>query len=97
YGVRMRDELKANYLTRGRGPLKELQLGDGQLRDIYRRMLVATNLAASGVFAVVIDKEHPRGVQDPAERAWEYLFQRLRIRSANRGHPIIVVHDDGDA
>lgn len=97
YNVRMRDELKANYPTRGRGPLKELRLGDGQLRDIYRRLLVATNIAASGVFAVIIDKEHPRGVQDPAERAWEYLFQRLRIRSQRRGHPIIVVHDDGDA
>lgn len=97
YGVRMRDELKANYLVHSRGPLKDLGLGDGQLRDMYRRSLVATNVASSGVFAVVIDKEHPRGVDDPAGLAWLYLFQRLRIRSAHRGYPIIVVHDDGDS
>lgn len=97
YGVRLRDELKANYLLRSRGPLVDLGLGDGQRRDIYRRMLVGTNIAASGVFAVVIDKEHPRAPADPADRAWEYLLQRLRIRSESRGTPIIVIHDDGDA
>jgi hypothetical protein len=97
YDVRLRDELKANSLLRGRGPLEPLRLGDGQRRDIYRRLLVATNVASSGVFAVVIDKEHPRFSGDPAERAWEYLLQRLRIRSETMGHPIVVVHDDGDA
>lgn len=97
YKVLLRDELKANYLLRGRGPLEPLRLGDGQRRDIYRRLLVATNVASSGVFAVVIDKEHPRFTGDPAERAWEYLLQRLRIRSTTMGHPIVVVHDDGDA
>lgn len=97
YEVRLRDELKANYLLRGRGPLEALRLGDGQRRDIYKRLLVATNVASSGVFAVVIDKEHARFSGDPADRAWEYLLQRLRIRSATMGHPIMVVHDDGDA
>jgi hypothetical protein len=97
YRIRLRDELKANYLLRGRGPLAELGLGDGQRRDIYRRLLTATGLASSGSFAVVIDKEDARFSGDPAERAWEYLLQRLRIRSERRGHPIIVVHDDGDA
>lgn len=97
YKVLLRSELKANYLLRNRGPLEPLRLGDGQRRDIYKRLLVATNVASSGVFAVIIDKEHPRFSGDPAERAWEYLLQRLRIRSDTMGHPIMVVHDDGDA
>ncbi|WP_402373834.1 DUF3800 domain-containing protein [Isoptericola rhizosphaerae] len=96
YGVRLRDELKANYLIRGRGPLSEMRLGDGQRRDIYQRLLRATAVAASGTFAVIIDKEHGRYAGDAHERAWEYLFQRLRMRSRTQRHPIIVVHDDGE-
>lgn len=96
YGVRATDEIKANYLLRGRGDLMRYKLGDGQRRDIYHRTLSATTTVASGAFAVVIDKEHPQYKGDAADRAWEYLFQRLRIRSGT-SHPIIVVHDDGDA
>lgn len=97
YNIRLRDELKANYLLRGRSHLEPLALGDGQRRDIYRRVLVSANVASSGVFAVVIDKEHARFSGDPADRAWEYLLQRLRIRSTNMGHPIMIIHDDGDS
>jgi len=96
YQIRMRDELKANYLIRPRGPLKNSGLGDGQLRDIYRRMLNGLNVVSSGVFAVVIDKEHLQSGYDPAERAWHFLLQRLRIRSQLMSHPIIVVHDEGE-
>lgn len=98
YGVRMGDELKANYLLRGRGPLQDLRLGDGQRRDIYQGLLGTANLVGSKTFAVVIDKEHPRMAgRDPFDPSWTYLLQRLRIRSENMGHPIIVVHDDGEA
>ena len=86
YGVRMRDELKANYLLRGRGPLAGLELGDGQRRDIWQRALGGVSIVASGVFAVVIDKERASG--DPFERAWTYLLQRLRIRSTADQRPI---------
>lgn len=97
YGVRLRDELKANYLLKARGSLVGLGLGDGQRRDIYQRLLRSLNVVASGTFAIVIDKEQPGlGDRDPADVAWEYLMQRLRIRSTNGGHPIVLVHDDGD-
>lgn len=94
YGVKLRDELKANYLIGSRGPLKDANLGDGQRRDIYQRILRTTALVSSGTFAVVIDKERSAG--DPTERAWEYLLQRLRIRSSSHSRPILVVPDDGD-
>lgn len=97
YGVRFRDEIKANYLLRGRGPLKSLQLGDGQRRDIYQRHLRLVRLIGSGAFAVVIQKGLITTGKDPAEQAWLYLFQRLRIRSEKTGVPIVLVHDEGDA
>ncbi len=97
YRVRFRDELKANYLLRGRGPLSGLGLGDGQRRDIYQRNLRLMTLVSSGAFAVVIQKGKISSGRDPAEVAWEYLFQRLRIRSDTTGVPVMVVHDEGDA
>lgn len=96
YRVRLRDELKANYLVRPRGPLKDSGLGDGQLRDIYRRVLTSLNVISSGVFAIVIDKEYLRTDYDPAERAWHFLLQRLRIRTQRMNHPILLVHDEGE-
>lgn len=96
YGILVRHELKANVLLRGRGDLRDLGLGDGQRRDVFRRSLAALSVVASGVFAVVIDKEaRPMDFQ-PEERAWTYLLQRLRIRSEHLGRPIILVHDAGD-
>lgn len=97
YGIRFRDELKANYLLRGRGPLASLNLGDGQRRDIYQRHLRLLRLVASGAFAVVIQKHLITTGKDPAETAWTYLFQRLRLRSESTGVPIVLVHDEGDA
>lgn len=96
YGVRMQDELKANYLLKGRGPLDDLRLGDGQRRDIWQRLLRAANIVSTGVFAVVIDKENLNPKKEPFETAWEYLLQRLRMRSNATSRPIMVMHDDGD-
>lgn len=96
YGVRLRDEVKANNLLKSRGPLKGLNLGDGQRRDIYKRHLRVVRLMVSGAFAVVILKEKLAAEADPAECAWEYLLQRLRLRSERMGHPIVLIHDEGD-
>lgn len=97
YGIRFRDELKANYLLRGRGALAGLGLGDGQRRDIYQRHLRLIQLVGSGAFAVVIQKHLITTGKDPAVTAWTYLFQRLRTRSETTGVPIMLVHDEGDA
>ncbi len=96
YGILLRHELKANVLLRGRGDLRHLGLGDGQRRDVFRRSLGALSVVASGVFAIVIDKEARPMDYRPEDRAWTYLLQRLRIRSEQSGKPIILVHDAGD-
>ncbi|MFF8832302.1 DUF3800 domain-containing protein [Streptomyces sp. NPDC015131] len=96
YGVRLRDEIKANYLLRSRGDLKRYGLGDGQRRDIYQTHMRNLILVSSGVFAVVIDKRRMTKPRDPSEIAWTYLMQRMRERSNQSGTPIALVHDEGD-
>lgn len=94
YGIRFRDEVKAEWLVNAR---KHFQgLGDGQLRDIYRRHFQMLSVVPSGVFAVVVRKhEITDKTINPEERAWEYLFQRLRMRSRDTSAPIVVLHDEG--
>ncbi|MET7850450.1 DUF3800 domain-containing protein [Streptomyces avermitilis] len=96
YGVRLRDEIKANYLLRSRGDLKRYGLGDGQRRDIYQTHMRNLILVSSGVFAVVIDKQKMAKQRDPSEIAWRYLMQRLRERSNQSGVPVALVHDEGE-
>jgi hypothetical protein len=96
YGIRLRDEIKANYLLRSRGDLKRYGLGDGQSRDIYQTHMRHLILVSSGVFAVVVDKRKMAKPRDPSEIAWKYLMQRLRERSSRSGVPVCIVHDEGE-
>src|SRR5690606_38113946 len=70
--------------------------GDGQRRDIYKRHMAMVRVIASGAFGIVIRKDRPNSPANPDEKAWEYLLQRLRIRSQLTGRPIILVHDEGE-
>lgn len=97
YGVRMRDEVKANWIVGGRGTFDKLKLGDGQLRDVYQRHIRAITIVASGAFAIVVDKQKilKRDI-DVFDHAWTYLLERLRKRSESSGVPIVLIHDHGE-
>lgn len=98
YGLRMSTEVKANHLVGVKKTYTDLGLGDGQVRDIYRRHIDSTVGISSGVGAVVVHKSEIRKPEiDVFHTAWEYLFTRLRKRAEDNGQPIMIVHDEGEA
>lgn len=95
FGVRVRAEIKSNYLVGGRGPCTGL--GDQQRRAIYRQHLRLASKIDLEVFAVVIEKQKIiNRSRNPRNIAWEFLLQRLERTSGARGAPIFLMHDEGD-
>lgn len=97
FGLRMRMEVKANFLIRNSGPIRPLLLGPGARHLIYRaHMRVLADLPARA-FAVVIDKRQtklePSGYFD---LAWETLLQRLERTSTKEKAAFMVIHDEGE-
>jgi hypothetical protein len=56
FGVRMRAEIKANYLLRNRGDFLRLGLGTGARYTIYRAHMQQLARLPARAFAVVVDK-----------------------------------------
>ncbi|CCK65871.1 DUF3800 domain-containing protein [Mycobacterium canetti] len=97
YGLRMSQEVKANHLVGIKSVYRDLGLGDGQVRDIYRRHIDASVQSCSGVGAIVVHKAAIKKPDiDVFSTAWEYLFTRLRKRTEDRQQPIVIVHDQGE-
>ena len=98
YGIPSRAELKANYLIRGNGPLKTLNLSTNDRRTILRAHLQMLSKINAKAFAVVIDKTHStRCPQEILDLAWETLLQRLERSFRNQGIPdsLLIMHDQG--
>jgi hypothetical protein len=97
FGILVRDEIKANYLLRGSGPLKRLGLGETMRHDIYRQHMRLAPKLGLDVFAVVIEKTLiAKTSMNPRDIAWEYLLQRLERMSSTDQEPVMVIHDEGD-
>jgi hypothetical protein len=98
----VRAEIKANYLLRNGGPFRPLGLSDNARADIYRQAIRLQPKLHFVTFAVVINKlnlaiRYPQ--RDPRDVAWEFLLQRLERFSAvsHVGHPVVMIHDEGEA
>ena len=98
FGILMRDEIKANYLIRGSGPLTGRNLGEGIRHDIYRQHMRLADKLGLAVFAIVIDKSKiTNQTRNPRDIGWEFLLQRFERLGTHDGQRIMVVHDEGDA
>lgn len=98
FGVRVRDEIKANYLVRGGGPLKRLGMGEGQRHAIFRQHMRLAGKLPVRALAVVVRKELvQKKTMNPRDIAWEFLLQRIERHSTTNNRPVMVVHDEGDS
>jgi hypothetical protein len=97
FGILMREEIKANYLIRGGGPLTSRGFGDQIRHDIYRQHMRLAPKLGLDVFAVVIEKQKIRVRRNPRDIAWEFLLQRFERMGTEDGQRVMVVHDEGDA
>jgi len=97
FGIRLREEIKANFLLRGGGDLKRYGFGEKIRHDLYRsHMRIAAKLGIKA-FAVVIDKPKIYSWRDPRTIAWEFTLQRLERLSTKSGEPVLIMHDEGDS
>lgn len=97
YRLPMRAEVKANYLTRNGGAIRQLGLAPAERRLIYRAHLRELASLHVRAFAVVVDKR--RRVLSPAKYfalAWDGLLQRLEHTSRDEHQTFMVVHDEGE-
>jgi len=97
FGLRMNDELKANYLIHNTGPFKRLAVSDDARRAIYRGLMRFQQKCGSlRTFAIVINKQAIlKRTLDPRDQAWTYAIQRLERHGNTHGCNTKVFPDEG--
>lgn len=97
YGVPIRAEIKANYLLRNSGDLRQVALGPGARRLIYRAHLSMVDRIGARAFGVVIDKRNvDRAPGEVFDLAWQTLMQRLERTSTKENVTFALLHDEGE-
>lgn len=92
FGVLLRDEVKANFLTKNKGPFKALRLGEPARRRIYRSHLRLLDKVGMQAFSVVIHKHKiVKQTRDPRDLAWQYLLQRFERMTTKAGADLPVM------
>jgi hypothetical protein len=97
FGVPMRAEIKANYLIRNSGGLRDFDLSPSQRSYIYREHLRLLKTLPAQAFAVVTDKEKT-GASGTAclDMTWEMLLQRLERLCTYEKTTVMISHDEGE-
>ena len=98
FRIPMRAELKANFVLRGTGSLKELNLSPAERHLIFRSHVkfVADNPYLH-VFAVVATKNGRLTGSKLFDETWIRLFQRLeRTSDALGASTVQLIHDQGE-
>jgi hypothetical protein len=91
----MRHEVKANYLLRGGGDIRLLDLAPKERFLVYRAHLRQLRELPARGFAVVVDKRSIAADQC-FDTAWETLLQRLETTSRKESQVFSIIHDQGE-
>ncbi len=97
FGLKLRDEIKANYLIHGKGPIRDLGLPQVTRLQIYAQMMDFIATAATlSAFAVVIRKNGVTNASvDARSWAWTFAIQRFERYAASMGANLMVFPDEG--
>lgn len=98
YRLPMRAEVKANYLLRSSGPLRDLSLAPAERGTMYRAHMRILNDLPARAFAVVVDKgdKEEWAPSKMFAKAWTLLMERLERTSTKEDATFMVVHDHGE-
>lgn len=97
FGIPLRQELKANYLIRNSGGLRDLNLSPSQRAYVYREHMRLINDLPARAFAVVTDKGRV-GISGAAcfDMTWEMLLQRFERTCTYERTTMMISHDSGE-
>lgn len=97
FGIRVSDELKADYLLRDGGPLRPLGLSEGARFAIWRQHMRLQPKIGLRTFAVVIRQpEAARQGIDERDAAWQLLLRELeRFTVKNKTEAVLVHAEEG--
>jgi hypothetical protein len=99
FKIPVRAEIKANYLLRNGGPLRDLHMSERARFAVYRGLMRLQAKLELNAFAIVIRKDRleARTVQQNSrDIAWEYLIQRLERFTTIGKTQVILFHDEGE-
>lgn len=98
FQIPMRAEIKANYLVRGSGALKAVNLSPAERSLVYRAHF--NEMGVNGTmqaFGIVVHKSMQYSGKDVLDAAWMPLLQRLeRASFHNVQSPVLIIHDEGE-
>ncbi len=89
-------EIRAQFITRGRGPGWPPDLAPGERRMIFSSHLDILARLPARAFAVAVDKRADASGPPVFNSAWEGLLQRLERTTSDEQTTVMVIHDAGE-
>jgi Protein of unknown function (DUF3800) len=97
FGLRMRQEVKANELVLGKGPWLSLGFGDRARKRVYRSfMRFQARVGTVRTFAVVIDKSKCASPDEVREKAWRHTLERVETFARHNNVTVMLFPDSGE-
>ena len=97
FGLRMRQEVKANELVKGSGPWASLPYGDRVRKRVYRSYMRFQGTAGTvKTFAVVVDKSRCATPEEVRVAAWRHALERVERFATKNNDTVMLFPDSGN-